>query len=386
MIKVMSIIGTRPEAIKMAPVIKQLERHPDQINSIVCATGQHREIFDQALEGFGIEPDYDLDLMRPNQRLVGITSRIMTAVGEVIIEEEPDWVLVQGDTTTAMTSSLVAFYENIKIGHVEAGLRTGDRHQPFPEEINRRITDLLADLYFAPTESNAQNLRREGVDPADILVTGNTGIDALMMMNRRMQGRPLSPPLDTLKGGRMILVTTHRRENFGEPVEQICKAILEIASRYRDDVEIVFPVHPNPRVSKTVHRLLDEIPNIILTMPTNYETIVGLMSRATLILTDSGGIQEEAPSLGKPVLVLRDTTERPEAVTMGAAKIVGPHYDRIVNETTRLLDDAVAYDAMASVVNPYGDGQSSARIVNAILERSAQSHSNTAVAAGSMTP
>ncbi len=371
MLKVMSIIGTRPEAIKMAPVIKELEKHPDTIQSIVCATAQHREMFDQALGIFGIKMDHDLDLMRPNQRLTELTARILTSVGEVIDQDEPDWILVQGDTTTVMAASLAAFYAGVKIGHVEAGLRTWDRHQPFPEEINRVICDRLSDLYFAPTQKNEANLLKENVAPDDILITGNTGIDALLMTREKVQDRPL--PFGDFGDRKIILLTAHRRENHGEPLQDIIRAVKDLAMQYADDVHFVFPVHLNPKVKEPVHAALGTIPNITLIEPVDYETIVMLMDRSTLILTDSGGIQEEAPSLGKPVLVMRETTERPEAVEMGAAKLVGTDYDVIMTETRRLLEDQTAYEQMASVINPYGDGRASQRIVQAILERSLES-------------
>jgi UDP-N-acetylglucosamine 2-epimerase (non-hydrolysing) len=370
MIKVLTIIGTRPEAIEMAPVVEELQQHPDTIKAVVCTTAQHREMFDQALSGFGIGLDYDLNLMRPNQRLAGITARILDAVDEVLLKESPDWVLVQGDTTTAMTASLAAFYHGTKIGHVEAGLRTGNRREPFPEEVNRRITDLLADLYFAPTSSNAENLLREGVNADDIIITGNTGIDALLMMAQLVEQRSLEFPFGRLNGKRTILVTAHRRENFGEPLERICQALIELSTRYEHDLQIVFPVHMNPRVSEPVHRLLGDRANILLCEPVDYATMVALMKRSTLILTDSGGVQEEAPSLDKPVLVMREVTERTEAVTMGTAKLVGTDYAAIVNETVHLLEDQAAYQKMASVANPYGDGTASKRIVQSIIERS----------------
>lgn len=366
MIKVMTIIGTRPEAIKMAPVIKELNSYPGKFESVVCATAQHREMLDQVLNIFDISPDYDLNLMRPDQSLSQLTARILTALDEIIVEEQPHWVLVQGDTTTVMVASLVAFYHRVKVGHVEAGLRTGDKFQPFPEEINRRIADVLADLYFAPTERNRENLLREGVSPQAIMVIGNTVIDALMMTARRVVGRPLSARIGSVDGKRLILVTAHRRENFGAPLANICRALVKIAYQYRDDVRIVYPVHFNPNVFHPVHEMLDGVPNISLIEPVDYESFVGLMSRAYLILTDSGGLQEESPSLGKPVLVLRETTERPEVVALGAAKLVGTDCETIVRETVRLLEDPSAYREMASVTNPYGDGHASQRIVQAI--------------------
>ncbi len=370
MIKVLSVIGTRPEAIKMSPVIKELEEYPDEVTSVVCATAQHREMLDQVLNIFGISPDYDLNLMRPDQSLSRLTARILTALDEVIVEERPHWVLVQGDTTTVMVASLVAFYHRVKVGHIEAGLRTGDKFQPFPEEINRRIADVLADLYFAPTERNRENLLQEGVPPQAIVVTGNTVIDALVTTVRRVGERPLDARIGSIDGKRLILVTAHRRENFGIPLASICRALTKIAHQYRGDVHIVYPVHFNPNVFHPVHEMLGGVSNISLIEPVDYETFVGLMSRAYLILTDSGGLQEEAPSLDKPVLVLRQVTERPEVTALGAARLVGTECETIVRETVRLLEDPVAYREMASVANPYGDGHASQRIVQAILAHS----------------
>lgn len=370
MIKVMTVVGTRPEAIKMAPVIKELNNYPEKFESVVCATAQHREMLDQVLNVFDISPDYDLNLMRPDQSLSQLTARILTALDDVIVKEQPHWVLVQGDTTTVMAASLVAFYHRVRVGHVEAGLRTGDKFQPFPEEINRRIVDVLADLYFAPTQRNRENLLREGVPPQAIVVTGNTVIDALMMTARRVSERALDARFGSVDGKRLILVTAHRRENFGTPLANICRALKEIAYQYRDDVHIVYPVHFNPNVFYPVHEMLGEVPNISLIEPVDYETFVSLMSRAHLILTDSGGLQEESPSLNKPVLVLRQVTERPEVTTLGAARLVGTECEAIVRETVRLLEDPVTHRKMASVANPYGDGHASQCIVQAILAHS----------------
>ena len=365
--KVLTVIGTRPEAIKMAPVIKEMALHPDEITQVVCTTAQHRDMLDQVLTVFDIAPDYDLNLMRPDQSLPQLTAHILTALDEVVVKERPDWVLVQGDTTTVMAASLVAFYRRIKVGHVEAGLRSDDRAQPFPEEINRRIADLLSDLYFAPTERNRERLLREGVPPQAIAVTGNTVIDALLMTAERVSQRPLNGLVGNINGKRLILVTAHRRENFGAPLASICRALREIAERYRDDVHIVYPVHRNPNVYRPVHQTLDDVPNITLLEPVDYETLVGLLSRAYLVLTDSGGLQEESPSLHKPVLVLREVTERPEVVDLRAARLVGTDYDAIVRETARLLEDAAIYREMAAVPNPYGDGCASRRIVQVLL-------------------
>jgi len=360
----------------MAPIIKELEKYPDQISSYVCATAQHRGLLDQVLDVFDIRPDTDLNLMQPGQTLSQLTANLFTHLDEIVRREQPDWILVQGDTTSVMVASLVAYYHHIRIGHVEAGLRTGDKWQPYPEEINRRITDLLADLYFAPTEDNRQNLLREGVPDHSIALTGNTIVDALQMTVQRLrQSEPLSQtgvPGDQ----RLILVTAHRRENFGTPLIQICNALAELARRYPSHVKIVYSVHPNPNVQETVGRLLSDIPNIVLTEPMGYRDFVQLMSQAYLILTDSGGLQEEAPSLGIPVLVLRDVTERPEGVAAGVVKIVGTNEQAIVEAAVELLEDDDAYHRMARSRNPYGDGLSSQRIVRAICNASGISLGN----------
>jgi UDP-N-acetylglucosamine 2-epimerase (non-hydrolysing) len=367
-LKVMTVIGTRPEAIKMAPVIKSLMSYSEEVKSVVCVTAQHREMLDQALQIFGIVPDYDLNLMNPNQSLALLTANVLTGLDEVITIEKPDWLLVQGDTTTAMVASLVAYYHRIKLGHVEAGLRTNDKFQPFPEEINRRITDILADAYFAPTQNSRMNLLKEGIPSESIVVTGNTVIDALMMISQRVADQPLDSRISTsIKNRLLILVTVHRRESFGKPLENICKALARIAFSYQDKIQIVYPVHLNPNVHKTVYEILSGIPNISLLEPVNYEELVGLMSKAYLILTDSGGIQEEAPSLHKPVLVLRDVTERPEAIEAGAAKLIGTNAGRIYSETIRLIEEPKIYYQMSNAINPYGDGQASQRIVQFLL-------------------
>ncbi len=370
MLKVMTVLGTRPEAIKLAPVIQALRRRADRIQTLVCSTGQHREMLDAVLRSFRVRPDFDLQLMQPDQSLAGSTARILAALDGVFSEVQPNWVLVQGDTTTVMAASLAAFYRRIRIGHVEAGLRSGDLHQPFPEEANRRIADLLADLYFAPTPAARDHLLREGVRAEQIVVTGNTVIDALLATSQRINSQMLIERISDLDmrffGKRMILVTSHRRENFGAPFANICRALRTIAAHY-PDVQIVYPVHFNPNVVGPARALLGNAPNIALIQPVDYETMVALMQQAYLILTDSGGIQEEAPSLHKPVLVLREVTERPEVVALGAARLVGSNFDRIVSETSRLLDDAEAYRRMAAIENPYGDGRASERIVEAIL-------------------
>jgi UDP-N-acetylglucosamine 2-epimerase (non-hydrolysing) len=367
-LKIMTVIGTRPEAIKMASVIDSLMNYSEEVKSVVCVTGQHREMLDQALKIFGIVPDYDLNLMNPNQSLSLLTANLLTALDKVITAEKPDWILVQGDTTTAMVASLVAYYHRVKLGHVEAGLRTNDKFQPFPEEINRRIADILADAYFAPTQNSRMNLLKEGIPSESIVVTGNTVIDALLTISQRVAGQPLDSGIDaSIKNRLLILVTVHRRESFGKPLEDICSALARIAMNYQDKIQIVYPVHLNPNVRKTVYEFLSGIPNISLIEPVNYEALVGLMSNAYLVLTDSGGIQEEAPSLHKPVLVLRETTERPEAIDAGAAKLVGTDADTIYTETIRLIEEPKSYHRMANAKNPYGDGQAAQRIVQFLL-------------------
>lgn len=358
--KIICVIGTRPEAIKMAPVILALKHQP-WVDVRVLATAQHRQMLDQVLAFFGITADIDLNIMRPNQALTELTARLLLEVDEVLLREKPDVVLVQGDTTTVMAVALACFYHRIPIGHVEAGLRTWDMQNPFPEEANRVIAGKLAKWHFAPTEGSRQNLLREGVLDADILVTGNTVIDALLMTAAR--DLELGIELDPSK--RMVLVTSHRRENFGEPFHNVCRALRTLAER-NPDVQFLYPVHPNPNVKDVAEAMLGSIPNFILCAPLDYAPFVAAMKRAYLILTDSGGVQEEAPALGKPVLVLRDETERPEAVELGVVKLVGPNYDRIVSEAQCLLDDEVAYRAMARGISPYGDGQAAGRIVTTL--------------------
>jgi UDP-N-acetylglucosamine 2-epimerase (non-hydrolysing) len=383
--KILSVFGTRPEAVKMAPVVQVLARTPN-IDAKVCVTAQHREMLDQVLETFGIMPDIDLDLMRPNQSLADLSAAVFMAFDPVLLQERPDWVLVQGDTTTVMVASLVAYYRQIRVGHVEAGLRTGDKWQPFPEEINRRVAGVVADLHFAPTEWARQNLLREGVAEKRVVVTGNPVIDALQQVASRpatgelIDGlrRQLVPevylranlPEKAASKPRLILITAHRRENFGRPLEQICEAIDQLAEKYRNEVHFIYPVHLNPNVQEPVYRLLGNKPNISLLPPLDYLPWVYLLKQASLILTDSGGLQEEAPGLGVPVLVMRAVTERPEGLQAGTVRLVGTDCEKIVAETCRLLDDQVAYDAMAQAVNPYGDGQAASRIVRALLEYS----------------
>lgn len=359
-IRVLSVVGTRPEAIKMAPVIQGLAQDP-AFSSRVLATAQHRHLLDQVLAIFGIQPDLDLDIMRPNQDLSALTARLLPALDQALAQEAPDLVLIQGDTTTVMTAALACFYRRIPFGHVEAGLRTGDLDNPFPEEMNRRVAGCLARWHFVPTESARHNLLREGIDPAAIHVTGNTVIDALLSVTDR---RPeIGIPLDPTK--RLILVTAHRRENFGAPFREICQALLHLAET-NPDIHILYPVHPNPNIQGPATEILGDHPAITLCPPLDYLPFVGAMQRAYLILSDSGGVQEEAPALAKPVLVLRNETERPEAVEAGVVNLVGPDRARIVREAQRLLDDPTAYRAMARGVSPYGDGQAAARIIAAL--------------------
>ena len=354
----------------MAPVVRELQKYSEWIQSRICVTAQHREMLDQVLELFEVEPDYDLNIMRERQALSQVTAEVLVRLDSIIRKETPDWLLVQGDTATVMAATLVAFYHRVRVGHVEAGLRTWNKYHPFPEEISRKVTDAICDLHFAPTETAKQNLLREGVDECSIVVTGNTVIDALLETVKKKydfsMGALAGIPLDR----RIVLVTAHRRENFGQPLENICQALLTIVERYDSDIHIVYPVHLNPNVQKTVYSLLSGKRNISLVDPLPYLPLVHLMNRSYLLLTDSGGLQEEAPSLGKPVLVLREVTERPEAVEAGTAKVVGTDRMRIVEETTRLLENEAEYERMARTVNPYGDGQASKRIVQALLDHS----------------
>lgn len=367
MLTILSIFGTRPEAIKMAPVVQQLNRYPGQIRSTVCVTAQHRQMLDQVLDLFNIRPDYDLNLMRPNQTLAQITAAMIQGLDPVLQEVQPDWILVQGDTTTVMAASLVAFYHRVKVGHVEAGLRTRDKYQPFPEEINRRVTDVIADLFFAPTEWSRQNLLRESVPAELIHVTGNTVIDALLQVAARDYDWLSGPLVNIPQGKQLVLITAHRRESFGESFRNLCLAIRDLAQHYQQAYHFVYPVHLNPNVQAPVHEILGQQENISLIEPLDYLPLVQLMKHSSLILTDSGGIQEEAPSLGVPVLVLRETTERPEAIEAGTAKLVGTDRARIVSTASRLLDDPEAHAQMARAVNPYGDGQAARRIVEILL-------------------
>ena len=367
-IRILSIFGTRPEAVKMAPVIRELESTPD-LESFICVTAQHREMLDQVLGLFNITPDIDLDLMRPNQTLAGLSTAIFSELDPVLDSLKPDWILVQGDTTTVAIASLLAYYRRIKIGHVEAGLRTFDKWQPFPEEINRRIAGVTADLHFAPTEWTKKNLLREGISEELIKVTGNSVIDALHIVSEQPEPEQVTSLCRELSLGnkkRLILVTAHRRENFGQPLEDIYHALIQLAGR--DDVEIVYPVHLNPHVQEPAHRLLGEVQHITLLSPLDYLPMVHLLKRASLVLTDSGGIQEEAPAFGIPTLVLREVTERPEGVEAGILKLVGTDTDRICNETNTLLDDPLSYSTMAGACNPFGDGHTAERIVKALID------------------
>ena len=365
MLKVLSVFGTRPEVIKMAPVVRELARRPDRFVSRTCITGQHRQMIDPLLELFQIEADYDLDIMRPHQTLEHVTTAILTRMGEILQQDRPDYVLVQGDTTTSMAAGLAAFYRKVKIGHIEAGLRTGNKYHPYPEEVNRRIIDSVSDLYFAPTEQARQNLFREGAPDESIAVTGNTVIDALLQTARKGFD-PKGTELESLplEGRKLILLTAHRRENFGQPLLNICRAVRSIACRYAEDVCFVYPVHLNPNVQEPVHSLLGDVPNIFLTEPLDYLPFVQLIKRAHLILTDSGGLQEEGPSLGKPVLVLRQTTERPEGLAAGTVALVGTEVSNIVEGVVQLLEDREKYQRMAMAVNPYGDGTAARKIAN----------------------
>ena len=364
--KILAVIGTRPEAIKMAPIILALEREP-WANVRVLATAQHRHMLDQVNEFFGIDPDIDLNIMRPNQALTALTARLLLELDDVLQAEKPDAVLVQGDTTTVMTVALACFYHRIPIGHVEAGLRTHNKYSPFPEEMNRRLTGCIADLNFAPTTTSEQNLRAESVPEDSIFVTGNTVIDALhhTVQDDFHFEDALLERIDFAKK-RVILVTTHRRENLGEPMRHVYKALKQLTEEF-PDVEIVFPVHKNPKVREVVRQELGGLAQVHLIEPLDYEPFANLMHRAYLILTDSGGVQEEAPALGKPVLVLRDTTERPEAVAAGTVKLIGTDRERVYSEARRLLTDEAEYRRMAESCNPYGDGEASRRIIQAIL-------------------
>ena len=366
-IKVMTVFGTRPEAIKMAPIVLELARHPEEITPIVAVTAQHRDMLDQVLHLFDIRPDYDLDIMAAGQTLFDITSRAMLGLDKVLTEAKPDIVLVHGDTTTTFAGALAAYYHQTTVGHVEAGLRTHNKFSPFPEEMNRKLTGSLADLHFAPTSTAQQNLLTEAIAPENIFVTGNTVIDALHQTVREdfTFEDELLRRID-YKNKRIVLVTTHRRENLGEPMRHVYKALRRLTEEFAD-VEVVFPVHKNPKVREVVREELGGLSKVHLIDPLDYEPFANLMHRSYLILTDSGGVQEEAPALGKPVLVLRDTTERPEAVTAGTVKLIGTDCERVYAEARQLLTDKKEYSRMAESCNPYGDGKAARRIVQAIL-------------------
>ncbi len=369
MIKILTVFGTRPEAIKMAPLVKELRRYPDRILCRVAVTAQHREMLDQVLNLFAIAPDYDLDIMKPGQSLFDITTRALSGLKEVLLAEKPDLTLVHGDTTTTFVAALASYYLQVPVGHVEAGLRTGNKYSPFPEEMNRHLAGVLADLHFAPTPKARENLLKEGVREGDIYVTGNTVIDALLATVRSdyQFEDPVLNGID-FKNRKVLLVTTHRRENLGEPMRDIYLAIKDVVNLY-PEVEIIFPVHRNPAVRSVVAEVMEGLDRVHLVEPMDYAPFVNLMKRCCLVLTDSGGMQEEAPSLGKPVLVLRNTTERPEAVDAGTVVLAGTGREDIYRETRKLLDDPDHYRKMSEAVNPYGDGLASQRIAGAILYR-----------------
>lgn len=364
--RVLFIFGTRPEAIKLCPIVLHMQTRPDEFDVKVCVTAQHREMLDQVLAVFRVQPDHDLNVMRPNQTLSQSTARIIAALEPVLLAEQPDLVVVQGDTTTTFCGALAAFYQRIAVGHVEAGLRTGDLWQPFPEELNRVLTTRLAKLHFAPTSASAANLRADRVDDAAIFITGNSGIDAVLHVRDRLQAGGLGgfQGVALEPGRKLIVVTAHRRENFGDGLTRLYGAIRQLAAR--PDVQIIYPVHPNPNVRQPAEALLGGLPNVHLIAPLDYVPFVDLMQRSYLLLTDSGGVQEEAPSLGKPVLVLREKTERPEAVEAGTVRLVGTDGEKILAEAGALLDDAGQYRRMSMRHNPYGDGQASRRIADII--------------------
>lgn len=366
MIKILCIYGTRPEAIKMAPVVHELRKAG--VPTEVCITAQHREMLDQVNAFFEIVPDYDLNIMQPGQTLNGLTSRLFGALDEALLQANPDWVLVHGDTTTSAVAAWAAFHRGIKVAHVEAGLRTRNKQAPYPEEVNRQITGRIADMHFAPTPTAKSNLMQEAISADDIHVTGNTVIDALHMGLAKIEAGATSADLELIKSlltnqARVVTITGHRRENFGEGFEQLCRAVKELALRY-PDVQWIYPVHLNPNVQEPVKRILGDLANVHLIAPIDYPAFIYLMQKSYLILTDSGGVQEEAPSLGKPVLVMRDTTERPEAVESGTVKLTGTHAATIVHEVVQLLDNSTLYEGMSKAINPYGDGLAAQRIAH----------------------
>jgi UDP-N-acetylglucosamine 2-epimerase len=370
MLTVLNVFGTRPEAIKMAPVVRELGRHPGRARSLVCSTGQHRQMLDQVLDLFQIRPDFDLRLMRPDQTLSQITAALFEGLDRVVRETRPDWVLAQGDTTTVFVAAMVAFYHRAPFGHVEAGLRTYDKARPFPEEVNRRLADALADLHFAPTETARQALLREHCPEDAIHVTGNTVIDAIQDVASRDYDWATGPLACIPTDRRLVLITAHRRESFGGPFKDLCLALRDLARAFANEgVHFVYPVHLNPNVRRPVQDILADIPTLSLLEPLDYLAMVHLMKRSVLILTDSGGVQEEAPALGIPVLVMRETTERPEGVEAGVVRLVGTDRRRIVTEASRLLRDPAAHAEMATAVSPYGDGTAARQIVSILLER-----------------
>ena len=372
-LKLMTVFGTRPEAIKMCPLVLEMRKYPEYIQPIVAVTAQHREMLDQVLDLFGIVPDYDLNIMTSGQTLYDVTTRALMGLKPVMEEAKPDMVLVHGDTTTTFAGALAAFYAQIPVGHVEAGLRTGNKYSPYPEEMNRKLTGSIADMHFAPTGTSKANLLKENVNPANILVTGNTVIDALQTTvhsDYHFADEDFNKVFAT--GHKLILMTTHRRENLGEPMRHVYRALKSVLETH-PEVEAIFPVHKNPKVREIVNQELGHLSRVHLIEPMDYEPFANLMAKVDIVLTDSGGIQEEAPALGKPVLVLRDTTERPEAVEAGTVKLVGTAYEDVLRETNRLLDDAEYYRSMAEAANPYGDGKACERIIKAILHKNSYS-------------
>lgn len=368
-LRLMTVFGTRPEAIKMCPLVLEMHKYPEYIEPIVAVTAQHREMLDQVLELFNIKPDYDLNIMASGQTLYDITTRALNGLKEVIEDAKPDMVLVHGDTTTTFAGALAAFYAQVPVGHVEAGLRTGNKYSPYPEEMNRKLTGSIADMHFAPTSTSKENLLKENVNPEAIMVTGNTVIDALqttVKANYEFADAEFNKIF--ARGNRLILMTTHRRENLGEPMRNVYKALRKVLETHAD-VEAIFPVHKNPKVREIVQEELGGLERVHLVEPMDYEPFANLMGKVDIVLTDSGGIQEEAPALGKPVLVLRDTTERPEAVDAGTVKLVGTGYEDVLRETNLLLDDPAHYQKMAEAANPYGDGKACERIIRAILQK-----------------
>ena len=365
---ILSVIGTRPEAVKMAPILGELAKRGGKVRSLTCVTGQHRQMLDPVLALFDIHPDYDLDVMKPDQSLSGLTAALFAGLDRVLLESRPDWVLAQGDTTTVLAASLVAYYHRRRFGHVEAGLRTGDNFRPFPEEVNRRLADIVADAWFAPTPRARECLLREGCDPARVHLTGNTVIDALLDVAARPFDWEKSGLASLVNGARLVLITAHRRESFGQPFREMCEAIRELAAAYSDaGVHFVYLVHLNPKAKEPVHELLSGLENVTLVEPLDYFSMVHLMKRASVILTDSGGVQEEAPSLGVPVLILRNATERPEGVEAGVARLVGTNRQRIVAETRRVLDAGACRKLQHEGPSPYGDGRAAERIVSVLL-------------------